>query len=60
MELSLIKLKLPKRRYSQTKGTSEIMNLMVENYFLCYVSYHQNVWDDLLSSEEFSNNSSVS
>ncbi len=45
---------------SQTDGASEVMNRMVENYLRCYCSYHENDWDDLLSSAELAYNSAIS
>jgi len=60
MELSGIKLKMSTSRHPQTDGASEIMNRMIGNYLRCYVSYHQNDWDELLASAEFAYNSSVS
>ena len=59
MELSGIKLKMSTSRYPQTDGASEIMNRMIENYLRCYVSYHQDNWDELLASAEFAYNSSI-
>ncbi len=59
MELSGVKLKMSTSRHPQTDGASEIMNRMIENYLRCYVSYHQDDWDDLLASAEFAYNSSV-
>ena len=42
----------------QTDGSSEIINRKVENYLHCYFNYHQNVWDELLPSDELAYNSS--
>ncbi len=47
-------------RHPQTDGASAVMSRMVENYLRCYYLYHQNDWDELLSSAEFAYNSAVS
>lgn len=53
MNIYGVKLRMSTSRQSQTDGTSNIMNRMIENYCSSYCSYHQNEWDELLSSAEF-------
>ncbi len=60
MDLCGEKLKMSSSRHPQSDGASEVMNRMVENYLRCYSSYHQNDWDELLSSAEFAYNSAIS
>lgn len=52
-----IQLKMSTSRHPQTDGSTEIMNRMVENYLRCYCAFHQNNWDQLLTSAEFAYNS---
>lgn len=57
MDLCGVKLKMSSRWHSQTTGSSEIMNRMVENYIRCYCSLNRSNWDELLTASEFSCNS---
>lgn len=59
MNLCVVTLKMSTSRLPRTDVASDVMNRMIENHLRCYVSYHQNDWDELLPAAEFAYNSAV-
>lgn len=55
-----IRTQMSFKHHPQTDGSSEIMNRMVETYFMCYSSLRQDDWDELLPAARFSYSSSKS
>jgi hypothetical protein len=60
MDLCDVKLNISTSRHPQTDFSSDIVNLMLEDYLRRYFSYRQDDWADLLLSAEFAYNSAVS
>lgn len=52
-----IRLWMLTSRHPQTEGSTEIMNLTIENHLRCYCAFIQDNWDKLLCSAKFAYNS---
>lgn len=59
MELCGSKVKMCTSAHIQTDSSSEIMNRMIANYLLCYLSLNQTSCDSILTDAKFAYNSAV-